>query len=442
MLRAASITLAAVLLGAAPAVASTAGVQGGVLTVTGAGAERNVITVAAAGDQVEVRDTGATLTPGAGCTADAGRVRCPRAGLAQVDGELGAGNDTMGVDRALAVRSLLNGGPGNDRLTGGSGPDQLSGDDGNDRLDGRGGNDRLAGGNGADALFGGGGADLADGGAGNDAFGMGRAADGSDALQGGAGFDRADYSSRRRGVVLDADGRDDDGERPGGSLSAVGPLPSLATLASPERDNVLPDVEYLRGGAGDDVLGAAPTGGRLAGRNGTDVLFGGAGPDQLFGEAGFDRLATRGGGRDELACGTQTDRVFIDGADARAADCELVSGSFTVTLQPLERSLGADRALRVRVTCPAQAAVRCVGAVRARTVRRVRRPSGRRRTVALGAARFNAPAGQAVDVALRVDAAGRALLRRLGGTRVRLSARGRDEAGAARPVAARLVLRP
>jgi hypothetical protein len=86
--------------------------------------------------------------------------------------------------------------------------------------------------------------------------------------------------------------------------------------------------------------------------------------------------------------------------------------------------------------------VRCVGALRLTTVRRLRASSGRVRAATLGAARFNAPAGTAVDVRVPITSAGRNALQRLGGaTRVRLVARGRDEAGAARPRAARFILR-
>ena len=505
------LVLALFLLAAAPAAASTASVQGGTLTITGSDTERNVITVVPSGGVVEIRDTGAALAAGSGCTASGGVVRCPLEGLREVVAELGDNNDGFAAARALTLPGRIRGGSGNDVLSGGGGPDELDGGagadtanyvfrvqavsvtvgrdaddgeagerdnvvgvervvggggpdtlvggDGRERLEGRGGDDRIDGGGGNDTVIAGAGADVAgggaghdrldggfrsdllDGGTGNDTFVVAGVADGSDALRGGPGFDRADYAARRRGVVVDADGRDDDGERSGGSLSATGPLPALGALPSPERDNVLTDVEHILGGAGDDVLGAAPTGGRLAGRGGTDVLFGGPGRDQLFGEAGFDRLATRDGRRDELSCGTQTDRVFVDSADARSADCEATSRSFGVVLAPLARSLDDDGRLRVRVTCPAQAGVRCVGAVRAATVRRVRRPGGARRTLRLGAVRFNAPTGGSVEVRLRVGSGARRVLARLRTTRVRLSARGRDAAGAARPVAARLVLR-
>jgi hypothetical protein len=490
-----SLVLLALTAVASPAAASTAGVQGATLSVAGASGERNRLTVAVAGDRIRVTDTGAAIRAGAGCTLSRRTVSCPLAGLAELVADLGDRNDRLGVSRGVTLRSRLRGGSGDDVLAGGGGPDELDGGTGRDavtyaaradavavsigggaddgapgegddvlagvehlvgtpgadvlagsglgeRLEGRQGDDRLDGRGGNDTLVGGSGADALGGGDGRDVFLALTGPDGADVLQGGAGTDRADYGPRRGGVVADADGRADDGERPGGQLAATGPVPAIALLASAERDNVLPDVEDLRGGGADDVLAAGPAGGRVEGLGGTDVVGGGPGTDRLEGGAGFDRLLARDGRGDTLLCGAQADRAFADDRDTAVVDCEQGSRSFAVTLAPLARTLGGAGALGVRVSCPAQAAVRCVGAVRAVTVRRISRADGRRRAAVLGAARFNVPAGTAVDTTLTVDAAGRDVLRRLGGlTRVRLAARGRDEAGAARPAAARLVLR-
>jgi hypothetical protein len=81
--------------------------------------------------------------------------------------------------------------------------------------------------------------------------------------------------------------------------------------------------------------------------------------------------------------------------------------------------------------------VRCVGVVRASTVRRLKK-----RPVPLGSARFNTAAGTIVDLEIAVPEAGRAALRRFApATRVRLVGRGRDEAGPARDAIRRFVLR-
>jgi Ca2+-binding RTX toxin-like protein len=470
--------------------ASTAGLQGSALIVTAAPGERNGVAVTVADSALRVSD-GSRLRAAAGCTQSGDAVLCPLDGLSEIVADLGDGSDRMGVARGVTLRSRLRGGTGNDVLAGGGGPDVLDGGPGRDvvtyseradgvvvslagggpdgapgegddvqaehvvgtagvdvlagsaaseRLEGRAGNDTLTGGGGNDTLIGGSGDDAHAGGDGSDVLLATSGPDGADVLSGGPGADRADYSLRRAGVVADADGRPDDGGR-AGRLGFTGLVPAIAGLASDERDNVLPDVESLRGGRGDDVLAAGRSGGRIEGGAGTDVLGGGPGTDRLDGGSGFDRLLARDGRADDLRCGSQGDRVFADSRDAPRGDCEATSRTFAAIPTPLARTLDGG-ALNARVACPAQAAVRCVGAVRLVTVRRLRSRAGRLRAATLGAARFNAPAGKADDVRITLTSAGRAALARLGNaTRVRLVARGRDEAGPARPRAARLIVR-
>ena len=64
------------------------------------------------------------------------------------------GDDRIEVDWTLNLRSILDGGPGNDVLLGGAEADVLLGGAGNDQLYGRGGRDILVGGTGADQLYG------------------------------------------------------------------------------------------------------------------------------------------------------------------------------------------------------------------------------------------------------------------------------------------------
>lgn len=472
--------------------ASTAGVQGQTLSITGGGGERNRLAVSVSGASLRVIDSGATLRPGPGCAQSGPDVLCPTAGLAEIVVDAGDRGDRVTLSRSVTLRSRVRGGTGDDTLVGGGGPDELDGGTGRDvasyagapgavsvtlgggaddglpgegdnvlatetvvgspagdmlngggaseRIEGRGGDDRIDGGGGSDTLVGGGGADALGGGSGNDRFQASSGADGSDVFTGGAGADLVDYGRRAAGVVADPDGRPDDGALEG-VRSATGLVPALAQLSSPEGDLVMTDVESLRGGRGDDVLAAGASGGTIDGRSGTDVVGGGPGIDRLVGGAGFDRLLARDGRADRLDCGTQTDRVFADAADGPGSECEQRSPSFAVLLTAVRRTLENDTA-RIRVTCPAQAARRCVGAVRLVTVRRLRTPGGRTRPATLGAARFNAPAGASVEVDVRLTREGRAVLDRLGGaTRVRAAARGRDEAGSARPTAARFILR-
>ena len=495
MLRALALLLVALAFAApAGADASTAGVQGSVLSVAGGAGERNRIAVARSGStQLRVSDGGAAVRPGAGCTQSGQSVLCPVAGLTDVVVDLGDQADRADISRSLTLRSRVRGGTGNDTLVGGGGPDELDGGTGRDvvsyssapagvtvtlgggaddgvpgqgdsvlavetvvgsafndllvgaggaeRLEGRGGDDRIDGGGGNDTLIGGTGGDAVAGGAGHDLLQASAGSDGQDVYAGGSGTDLVDYGPRSGGVIADPDGRPDDGTLDV-IRSATGPIQAIEPLSSPEGDTVMPDVESLRGGSGDDTLAARTAGGgTIHGQAGTDVLVGGPGLDRLAGGAGFDRLLARDRRADRLDCGTQVDRAFVDASDRPPSNCEQRSTSFAVTLTPLRRTL-SDDIVRVRVTCPAQAARRCVGAVRLVTVRRVRTRTGRSRAATLGAARFNAPAGMSVEVTVPVTRSGRATLERLGGaTRVRAAARGRDEAGPARPAAARFLLR-
>lgn len=467
--------------------AATVSVSGGTLTVAAGSGERNRVTVSRSGTSLRVADR-VTTRAGAGCRQSGGSVLCSATGLTDLVVTLGDQSDTLSVNRSIVLRGRLLGGSGDDTIAGGggpdvidggsgrdtvsyasrvdpvnvtlaggaddgapgegddvvaievahggAGPDTLTGGAGADRLEGRGGDDQLDGAGGNDTLIGGTGHDAVSGGEGNDLLLASAGEDGRDVYLGGGGTDRVDYGPRTSGVVVDADGRPDDGHRGGGDLAATGLVPAIALLRSDEQDTVMPDVESLRGGSGDDVLAAGPSGGTIEGMSGTDVLVGGPGTDRLDGGRGFDRLLARDGRQDALSCGSEVDRVFADAFDRPPSDCERVSSSFAVGLAAITRTV-AGGAVRVRVACPAQAAIRCVGAARVVTVRRV---GGK--VVTLGAARFNAAAGTSAEVTVPLGDAARATLARLGNaTRVRIAARGRDEAGPARPAATRFILR-
>jgi Ca2+-binding RTX toxin-like protein len=75
-----------------------------------------------------------------------------------------AGNDQIQVSSAIKVKTILDGGAGNDTVFGGGGPDVLLGGTGNDLLHAGNGRDLLIGGDGKDALFGNGNSDILIGG--------------------------------------------------------------------------------------------------------------------------------------------------------------------------------------------------------------------------------------------------------------------------------------
>lgn len=485
-----TVLLALALVAPPLAGAATVSVEGTTVTIASPDRQRNQITVTArSSGGLSVRDRRSPITAGPGCTQTRpDRVRCGDASVTDLAADLGPLNDSIGLGSSVPVRATLRGGTGSDtlrggprndlllggggrdtvtysgrtgdvtvtlaggaddglagegdevleveRAIGGNGFDTLVGTEGGNALSGGPGDDRLDGAGGADTLTGGRGQDLLQGGSGDDVFSADRTPDGSDALQGGDGTDRADYSRRAGNVVVDPDGFADDGDRPGPTLTFDGAMPAFLLLGSPERDNVLPDVESVRGGAGADVIAPANSGGTAEGGPGTDVVYGGPGTDSLAGDAGFDRIVARDLRTDSVRCGSETDRVWVNPSDRVDADCEQRSGSLSPRVVPLERKLGAD-GLRVRVECPPQAFVRCSGTLRATTVRRV---SGGRRA-RLGLAPYGLVSGAAEEVVIPFDADARAVVGRFAPVRVRVALRGRDEAGAVRPSAARLVLR-
>ena len=119
-------------------------------------------------------------------------------------------------------------------------------------------------------------------------------------LGGGPGIDSISVFNRLTGVTIDLDGVADDG------ASCPG--------ASCEGDNVMPDVETVNGGEGNDILTGNGGANRLRGEQGNDQLNALGGDDELLGEDGDDLL--RGGaGADELSAGEGTDLLLGEAGD-------------------------------------------------------------------------------------------------------------------------------
>jgi Ca2+-binding RTX toxin-like protein len=262
----------------------------------------------------EIEDTGATITPGSGCTPiTANKVRCSDPDEV-IEAMLGDGDDFLAND--AVGRSVLRGGDGDDRIDGTDfnsygEREYLFGDAGNDTLRGRGGSDVLNGGSGADLMSG-----------------------GTSCDQETAGLcflntDTVSYAGRVNRVRADADiEAADDGE--------LG-----------EGDTVMADVERIVGGKGNDVLGGITTnfehfgysgirhlvGMTLEGRDGNDRLRGTRAPDTILAGAGDDTIGGRRG-RDLLRGGLGEDRFFArdhrrdgvrggPGADSARVDLQL-----------------------------------------------------------------------------------------------------------------------
>jgi Ca2+-binding RTX toxin-like protein len=206
VLHAVAAATAIVVSHAAVAAAATVTVVSHGLVYTASGQGTNDLRVARHADVVVVRDLGATLTAGAGCTpVNPHKATCPATGIRSFTASLGPGADRAVIATLLQVPSIvvrggagadvlqsvlahveLLGGPGRDHLIGGVRADVLRGKRGADWLRSGGGADRLYGGPGKDVVEGGPGADRAYGGLGDDLMYGGP---GSDRQYGGPGDD-------------------------------------------------------------------------------------------------------------------------------------------------------------------------------------------------------------------------------------------------------------
>jgi hypothetical protein len=307
---------------------------------------------------VRVVDLGATITPGAGCTAtDAHTVTCTTAGFNN-EGLIGSNvllgdmNDTV---NSHTIGLSADGGAGDDRLES-SGP--VAG-----TLNGGGGHDTLLGGTNLDTLIDGDTSGAAD----------------SDVMDGREGRAIVSYEGRTAPVTV-----------------------NLTTLASgePGETDVLRSITGATGGAGNDVLRGTDRRNMLSGGPGDDRLFAlggqdyvtggpgedrlssGPGEDSVYGDRGDDRLLGSGGrdslsggaGRDLLRggpgpdylqsgdaqCGLGSDVVRPSARDHLRRDCELAlfdlpthgdfdSSGIDVTPYPVER---ASSSLTFETSCP------------------------------------------------------------------------------------------
>jgi Ca2+-binding RTX toxin-like protein len=257
--------------GPATARAASASVSRDALTFEAGPGERNSVTVTRAPMGYRIVDAGAPIAPGTGCRATApNAVECTARPVERIAVRAGDGDDF--VTLSVTTRSVVNGGPGNDRLEGGEGLDDLLGGGGDDDLLGGDGGDLLIGGEGADTLSGG--------------------ANVIDLLE----LDTAVYDDRTRPVAVSLDAVANDG-------------------SAGERDNVLGDIEAVVGGrAGDllvgddrgiDVLLGGGGGDALRGLGGAlDALLGEDGADRIVGGPGFDGVIG-GAGRDVVLGGVR-----------------------------------------------------------------------------------------------------------------------------------------
>ena len=313
---------------------------------TAAPGERNQIVVAREGaGGVVLRDGGAVVQTGPGCTAiDAHTVRC---GAPAVAIDAGDRDDSVTVPSVPASGSEVHGGDGDDsltgsgRLAGGPGADTLTGSPAGDVLLGGTGDDVLRAGAGDDQLIGDGDGELK---ASPDAGG------GDDTIDGGDGQDLVLYIGRRAGVRVDlaagTAGRGDERDRLSSIEDVIGGL----------------GADVLLGDGGPNVLEGHPGDDRLDGRAGNDTLSGGHGTDTLRGGAGDDALNTRER-VDRLFGGSGDDTLQASYKPANALSCG--RGSDTIDGEPRGQVLdGCERVKMLGVTLSVRPQRRVGGALR------------------------------------------------------------------------------
>jgi len=208
----------------------------------------------------------------------------------------------------------LQGGAGNDEIRGRQGDDTLSGGDGDDMLEGGAGQDDLFGGVGDDDLFGLLDNDMLYGGVGNDRLFGGL---GADVMDGGLGIDTASYGASTEGVKVDlAANTASDGEAEGDSFVSIENLVGSAYADELIGNDLAND---LQGRDGDDLIKGGAGADALLGEGGNDVLHGGDGADSLSAGTGDDYVYGEAG-EDTLSGGAGNDRLYGDFGSATGAE--------------------------------------------------------------------------------------------------------------------------
>jgi len=311
--------------------------------------EANQVVAVRDGSSWVIRDSGAPLSAGSGCSAlDANSARCSPDAPAAVTLELALGDGADSFQSPDGTQSA--------RVDGGEGADVLRG---GGMLAGGAGDDQLEGGTGADDLRGGPGRDILRGDSGDDVLSGDRLMSGEDAaiaepdvLDGGTGTDTASYAMRQAPVNADlarntgGTGLENDAYSSiesltgGESNDALHGDDGSNVLMGESADDVLDGrggADALRDGRGIDRLDGGPGPDVLSGVDRGDQLLGGDGDDRLDGFAGVifdagvgDDLLGVGAAPARIACGPGTDIVAGQNlAGPRLDDCEhVVVGAF------------------------------------------------------------------------------------------------------------------
>lgn len=214
-------------------------VVGNVLEITGTSGN-DTISVSSDGTNLNVTANGTNLASD------------PLSGLIglQMNGQ--GGDDSITVDSSVTLPTTLKGGSGDDTLSGGGGDNVLIGGVGNDSLMGGAGENLLVPGQ-------------------QTAFDS--SPTGNDTLDGGGGYNVADFSHRTDALTLSNDGNPDSGD-----------------ISAGEASQIMPNIQAILGGTGNDTITGTVGGEFLSGGAGADSIQGGGASDVLVGGKGADSV--------------------------------------------------------------------------------------------------------------------------------------------------------
>jgi Ca2+-binding RTX toxin-like protein len=351
-------------------------------------------------------------------------------GVAKLEGRNGTPQNTL-PSVFGAQGGAGTGGPlfSNVDLLGNNGPDLITGGEGNDRLQSFGGSDGISGGGGNDTL---------------------EPGLGSDVVDGGSGIDLLDYRfTNVPDIAIDLDIAGPQNGAGGGTETIAGIEDVDGTVGG----------DVIRGDAGPNRIITVAGNDVIEGRGGVDIINSGISVNV---SNDVDSVDVRDGGPDTVDCGVGIDSVTADepGVDT-LTDCEDVSfatpaggggtggggtggGGTTsitfgldtlVTLKLAARRIPAKGPLKVRVTNRNAFAI--TGTLAARTVRKVRVGSGRRR-VRLPARAIGVAAHSGKTIRMRLPRVLRRILRRRGQLLLQLTARVTDPVGNSRTIRKRV----
>ena len=327
-----------------PALAATASVADGTLTIKAAPGERNEAGLQLTkGGDILLFDNVVKPKAGAGCKIVGGDAVCTGSGITAISVSLGNKNDLLSVEARTPALTYSGGSgfdevayAGDDKGAANVSIDGLA-NDGRDARDnigadvedieGTSASEALIAGAASARLYGAPGNDVLTGGSGNDRIKAAYVedtgenlgafyAEGKDTITCGAGNDQV-FADRKDTIAPDCE-----------VVGVSTGIEKYAYTGSAGNDRIQVD-EFVNatvhGRGGNDVITFPGHGnGDIYGDAGNDTLRGQPSEDKFHGGAGKDTILARDGDRDIVSCGAGSDTVKADKKDKVAHDCEKV----------------------------------------------------------------------------------------------------------------------